>query len=64
MKPIVIAKYVVAAAGIVVFGAGMRTESEGLRWTGIAIVAVAWLLRFVKDAAPPPTGSDEPSREP
>jgi hypothetical protein len=50
MKPIVVAKYVTAGAGILVFGAGMRTGSEALRWTGIAIVAVAWLLRFVKDS--------------
>ena len=60
MRSIVIAKYVTAGAGILVFGAGMRTESEPLRWTGIGIVAAAWLLRFVKDpaqgsaAAPPP----------
>ncbi len=61
MKPIVIAKYVTAGAGILVFGAGMRTESEPLRWTGVAIVAVAWLLRFVKDEQPPAPPSDDPN---
>jgi hypothetical protein len=51
MRPIVIAKYVTAGAGILVFGAGMRTENETLRWVGIGIVAVAWFLRFVKEPA-------------
>ena len=53
MRSVVVAKYVTAGAGILVFGAGMRTESESLRWTGIGIVAVAWMLRFVKERGAP-----------
>jgi len=56
MRSIVVAKYVSALAGLLVFGAGMRTGSEGLRWTGIGIVAVAWFLRFLKE----PAQSDSP----
>lgn len=41
-----IAKLVVAATGLVLFGVGVRTESMRLRWWGIAVVGVAAALRF------------------
>lgn len=40
-------KLSITVAGIALFLFGMRAGSQALRWTGIALVAVAWLLRFV-----------------
>jgi len=42
-----LAKLVLAVAGIVVFFFGIRTGIDVLRWTGIVLVAAAFLLRFV-----------------
>ena len=47
MNERVIAKIVLAAAGLAVFLTGVRFQLGALRWTGIALVATAWLLRFV-----------------
>lgn len=41
------AKVTLAVAGVVVFLIGIRSGQELLRWLGIGLVAVAWLLRFV-----------------
>lgn len=41
------AKVILALAGILVFLVGIRTHQEMVRWTGIALVTAAWLLRFV-----------------
>ena len=48
MSPLSRAKIVLALVGLVLFGAGVRLERGDLRFAGIAFVAVAWLLRFVK----------------
>ena len=48
MKPVQVAKAVLALAGVVVFMVGVRSHQELLRWTGIALVASAWSLRFLK----------------
>lgn len=53
MKPATIAKLALAGGGLLVFGIGIRFDNMAMRWTGVALVIVAWLLRFVKD---PPTG--------
>lgn len=37
-----------AIAGLVVFAAGVRWEDDRLRWAAIVLVAIAFLLRFVK----------------
>ena len=42
------AKVALALACLVLFGAGVRFENAGLRWTGLAFAVAAWLLRFVK----------------
>jgi hypothetical protein len=42
-----LAKLILAVAGIVVFLFGIRTGLDVLRWTGIVLVAAAFLLRFV-----------------
>ena len=41
-------KLTLALSGLVLFGASLRFNSMGLRWTGIGLVAVAWLFRFWK----------------
>lgn len=47
MNPVAAAKLALALAGIVVFLFGINSGSDLLRWTGTALVVVAWLLRFV-----------------
>lgn len=51
------AKAVLAFAGIIVFFAGIRLGVDLLRWTGIGLVVVAFLLRFLKSN--PSTSSKE-----
>ena len=41
------AKVALALIGLLLFGAGVRLERNELRWTGLAFVLAAWLLRFV-----------------
>lgn len=52
MNQIPLAKLVLALAGVVLFFLGIRAGQDLLRWTGIALVTVAWLLRFVGRSAP------------
>ena len=49
IKAASMAKLALAACGIIVFGIGIRLENAMVRWTGIGVVAAAWLMRFVKD---------------
>ena len=57
MNAIAVAKIALAIAGIVVFMLGVRTGADLVRWTGVALVAVAFLLRFLgrgrRDAVAP-----------
>ncbi len=46
MNEKVIAKVVIAAAGLAVFLTGVRTDIDSVRWIGIGLVGVAFLLRF------------------
>ena len=46
MSSLTRAKIVIALIGLFLFGAGVRLERTELRWTGLAFVIVAWLLRF------------------
>lgn len=48
MSPMLIAKLALAVAGIIVWGMGARADNAMLRWTGIGLLAVAFLLRFAK----------------
>ena len=48
MKPVTIAKLALALGGMVTFAIGIRYDHALVRWTGIGLVAVAWMLRFVK----------------
>jgi hypothetical protein len=49
VKPVTIAKVALALSGLATFGIGIRFNNAMFRWTGIGLVAVAWMLRFVKD---------------
>ncbi len=46
MRSVTVVKLVLAGAGIAVFGVGINLDSAGIRWTGIGLVAAAWLARF------------------
>lgn len=48
MNTLTRAKIALALIGLVLFGAGVRLELTGLRWTGLGFVVVAWLLRFAR----------------
>jgi Na+(H+)/acetate symporter ActP len=48
LSRVTIAKIALALIGVAVFFVGVRTESDVLRWIGIAFAAVAWMLRFVE----------------
>lgn len=41
-----------AIAGLALFAAGVRLDNLTLRWIAIGIVAIAFLLRFVKPEKP------------
>lgn len=41
-------KLVLAVIGLLLFAAGARWENAALRWAAIALIAVAFLLRFVR----------------
>jgi len=59
MTSVGIAKLALALAGIVVFLLGIRFGNDVIRWTGVALVVVAWLLRFVDKVRPPNNSSEE-----
>lgn len=50
------AKVGFALGGIAAFGIGIRSDNIGIRWAGLGLVAVAWVLRFVnRDQLPDET---------
>ena len=52
MTPLTVAKVALFAIAAILIGFGIRADSESLRWTGIALLAAAFALRFVKRRAP------------
>jgi hypothetical protein len=56
-------KLSLAAAGIAVFLLGTRAGSQAMRWTGIALVAAAWLLRFVGRGGADARSSTDPKED-
>lgn len=52
MTQVQVAKVVMALAGLAVFLTGVRLGQDLFRWIGIGLVAVAWLLRFLKPKTP------------
>lgn len=47
MSRAVLARVVVTALGVTVWGYGYRTDSERVRLAGIGVLALALLLRFM-----------------
>ncbi len=54
------AKLVIAVVGVAVFMTGVRLEMEVVRWLGIGLVAVAFLLRFIGRRNAPSAPDDAP----
>jgi hypothetical protein len=48
MKPFTAAKLILAACGLIIWGAGIRTGQGVLQYVGIAFMVAAVLLRFIK----------------
>jgi hypothetical protein len=48
---ILVLKIACALAGLGIFAWGVRTDDGTVRWVGIALVIVAFALRFVKKKA-------------
>lgn len=48
MIPVHTAKTILTLTGVALFLAGSRTEFVWLRWSGIGLVAIAFLLRFYR----------------
>ncbi|HEX9562628.1 MAG TPA: hypothetical protein VF981_01605 [Gemmatimonadaceae bacterium] len=46
------AKVALALVGLMLFGTGVRFQEGRLRLVGIAVVAAAWSLRFVRPKGP------------
>ena len=51
MTPLTAIKIALAVAGLLAFGYGVRVDSATIRWVGIAFVAAAAILRFVRPRA-------------
>lgn len=51
VPPVQVVKLVLALAGIAIFGVGIRVDHVVLRWAGIGVVGLAWLLRFARPRA-------------
>jgi predicted permease len=47
-------KLALAIVGLILFAVGVRLNNDVLRWAAIGVVAIAFLLRFVK----PPSDSE------
>ena len=48
MDRVTIAKVACALVGLAIFAYGIRTDNNVVRWVGIGLVIVAFLLRFVR----------------
>ena len=54
MTPLTAAQLSLAAIGVIVWGWGTRVGDARVSWVGIAMLAVASLLRFAKRDRRPP----------
>ena len=52
MDRITVTKIALALAGVGMFAYGVRSEDTVVRWIGIGLVVVAFLLRFFKRTKP------------
>lgn len=48
MRSVQSLKLAMAAVGLAVFFLGVQMRNDVVRWTGIGLVAAAFLLRFVR----------------
>lgn len=48
MRTLTSVKLGLAIAGIAIWGYGTRIEDERIQWAGIAVVALAVVLRFIR----------------
>jgi hypothetical protein len=49
---VTIVKIACAIVGLGIFGYGVRSDESVVRWVGIGLVIVAFLLRFVRKRVP------------
>ena len=54
-------KLVIVVIGLLTFASGMRADDAMVRWVGVALVAVAWLLRFARGPAATEAESESPT---
>jgi hypothetical protein len=47
MRPINVARLIVALIAAILLGYGMRTDSSALRWAGIGFLLAALAMRFL-----------------
>ncbi|HZS61783.1 MAG TPA: hypothetical protein VFA43_21090 [Gemmatimonadaceae bacterium] len=52
MTPVAAWRVTIAIAGLVVFGYGVRTDNNTIRWVGIACLVVAFAIRFFAKSKP------------
>ena len=52
MDRLTVVKLALALAGVGTFAFGVRSEDTVVRWIGIGLVVVAFLLRFFKTTKP------------
>jgi len=52
MDRITVTKIALALAGVGMFAYGVRSEDTVVRWIGIGLVVIAFLLRFSKTTKP------------
>ena len=52
MDRITVTKIALALAGVGMFAYGVRSEDTVVRWIGIGLVVIAFLLRFFKTTKP------------
>lgn len=48
MTPITTAKLILALTAAILLGFGIRSDDPALRWAGIAFLAAAVVLRFIR----------------
>ncbi len=47
MTPLITARLIVALIAAILFGYGIRTDNNALRWAGIGFLLAALLMRFL-----------------
>ncbi|HEX5437491.1 MAG TPA: hypothetical protein VFW98_10030 [Gemmatimonadaceae bacterium] len=50
MRRVDLAKLVFAVLGVAIWGYGVRTDAPKLEWLGVAVIVVAFLIRFLPGA--------------